>query len=79
MKEDNIKKLNEVFVSVLELDHEISLNDLTSENYKKWDSLAHVLLIAAIESEFDINIEVADYENFTSYPSIISILEGFQL
>ena len=79
MKENNIKKLNQIFMTVLELDDEIPLNDLASENFKKWDSLAHVLLIAAIESEFDITIEAADYENFTSYSNVTSILEGFQL
>lgn len=79
MKESNIDKLNQIFSTVFELNDEIPLNELSSENYKKWDSLAHVLLIAAIESEFKIAIDATDYENFTSYPSIIGILEDFQL
>ena len=80
MIEKNIQKLNQIFISVLELDENIHLDDLDLKNdYEKWDSLAHVLLIAAIESEFSISIEASDYENFTSYSAVKSILNNFQL
>ena len=79
MKEDNINKLNQIFFTVLELDDQYSLEELNSENFKKWDSLAHVLLIAAIESEFNIMIEVSDYENLTSYSAVKSLLMNFEL
>ena len=79
MKEDNINKLNQIFFTVLELHDQYSLEELNSENFKKWDSLAHVLLIAAIESEFNIMIEVSDYENLTSYSAVKSLLMNFEL
>lgn len=79
MKEDNINKLDQIFFTVLELDDQYSLEELNSENFKKWDSLAHVLLIAAIESEFNIMIEVSDYENLTSYSAVKSLLMNFEL
>lgn len=79
MKDSNLQKLNQIFFTLLELDNSINLKNLDSKNYKKWDSLAHVLLIAAIESEFSISIEVSDYEKFTSYSAIKTILEEFQL
>jgi acyl carrier protein len=57
MIEKNIQKLNQIFITVFELDENIHLDDLDLQNdYEKWDSLAHVLLIAAIESEFSISI-----------------------
>tara|TARA_B100001758_G_C18140262_1_gene468559 strand:+ start:101 stop:340 length:240 start_codon:yes stop_codon:yes gene_type:complete len=79
MKEENIQKLNQIFVTVLELDEEDFLDDLNSETCEKWDSLAHVLLIAAIESEFNIEVEASDYEDFTSYPAVKILLKEFQL
>lgn len=79
MKEDNINKLNQIFFTVLELDNQYSLEELNSENFKKWDSLAHVLLIAAIESEFNIMIDVADYENLTSYSAVKNLLMDYEL
>ena len=79
MKADNINKLKEIFFTVLELDKECSLEELNSENYKKWDSLAHVLLIAALESEFKILIDVSDYENLTSYSAVKNLLIDYEL
>lgn len=79
MQEDNLNKLNKIFLTVLELDEHYLLEELSSENYKKWDSLAHVSLIAALESEFKISIDVADYENLLSYSAVKSLLMNFPL
>ena len=40
-----------------------------------WDSLAHVLLVGAIESEFGLQIDASDSLELTSYESIASYLE----
>ena len=79
MKDSNLQKLNQILITVLELDDSVSLDDLDSTNYKKWDSLAQVHLIAAIESEFEISVEVSEYEKFISYSAIKKLLEDFQL
>jgi acyl carrier protein len=79
MKEDNLEKLHQIFDTILQLDDSINLNKLDQANHKKWDSLAQVLLIAAIESEFHISIEVSEYENFISYNAIKTLLQDFQL
>ena len=58
MKEDNLEKLNQIFTMILELDDSIPVHQVDQENHKNWDSLAQVLLITAVESEFNISIEV---------------------
>ncbi|MDC0225294.1 hypothetical protein OAK61_00695 [Gammaproteobacteria bacterium] len=79
MKDSNLQKLNQILITILELDDNVSLDGLDSTNYKKWDSLAQVHLIAAIESEFQISVEVSEYEKFISYSAIKTLLEEFQL
>jgi acyl carrier protein len=79
MKEENILKLNQIFIAVLELDDDLYLDGLDLENDERWDSLSQVLLIAAIESEFSISIDVLDYENFTSYAAVKKSLMDFGL
>ncbi len=79
MKEDNLAKLNQIFNTIFELDSSINLEKLNQANHKKWDSLAQVLLISAIESEFHISIEVSEYEKFISYNDIKTLLKDFQL
>ena len=79
MIEEIILKLNQIFITVLELDEDAYLDDLDLENDERYDSLAQVLLIAAVESEFNISIKASDYENFTSYSAVKNVLKDYQL
>ena len=68
------EKIAEIFSIVLELsDHEDAQN-IRRINEAKWDSLAHVTLIAALESEFNIKIDYSDSERLTSYPSTVLLI-----
>ena len=72
----NENKLVEIFRIILELDDNqelASVNRLTDEN---WDSLAHVSIVAAIESEFGLNLEISDMECMTSFSETRLLLEG---
>ncbi len=60
------KKLNEIFMDVLDLD-ECKLTDGTSANdIDEWDSLSHIQLIVAIEKTFNIkftSLEIMKWKN----------------
>ena len=57
-KEEILKKLNKVFQDVFD-DESIVLTDQTGpDDIDDWDSLAHISLIAAIESEFGIRFDI---------------------
>ncbi len=60
------KKLNEIFMDVLDLD-ECELTDATSANdIEEWDSLSHIQLIVAIEKTFNIkftSLEIMKWKN----------------
>ena len=78
MNKDNLIKLKNIFKVVFSSE-DINLETLRKINNPKWDSLATVTLIAAIESEFGIILDEASYENFTSYLAVENILEELNL
>lgn len=63
-------KLEEVFRSVFELPADEVVEHIRQINFPKWDSLGHVLLIAAIENEFGLNIEPSDSFLMTSFEAL---------
>ncbi len=78
MKRDEIySKLNEIFRDVFD-DETITVSDKTTANdIEDWDSLTHIVLIAAIEDEFGIKFDmrvVLKMKNVGEMVSIISDL-----
>lgn len=63
----NIDLYNNVFVHVFSVE-ESSLDDNFSIlNIDKWDSVAHMSLIAELEEAFDIMFDTDDIIQFSSY------------
>ena len=68
-------KLDEIVRSVLQLPADTDLNRVRQLSVESWDSLAHVSLMLALESEFGISIDIADQIELTSVPAIRLYLE----
>jgi acyl carrier protein len=79
MNEDNKKKLLTIFSEILEISSFEEVQSIRRLTAKKWDSLAHVMIVAAIESEFPISIDEEDYELLTSFSAVENILEEMGL
>lgn len=75
MRELTLSKLNEIFRTVLELPADVDVTSVRQETASGWDSLAHVLLVGAIESEFGLQIDVGDSLDLMSYDAIALYLE----
>ncbi len=75
MSPEGEAKLNEIVRSVLQLPTDQDVSRARQLSVESWDSLAHVSLMLAIESEFGISIDIADQIALTSYPSIRLYLE----
>jgi len=70
--EDKIKK---VIAAVFNMDQS-QINEGTSvDTLEDWDSLKHMTLIVALEEEFDIEFDQAEYFKLTDYRSIRNCLE----
>lgn len=69
----NKKKYEQIFIKTFSIG-ESDLNDeLLYNSIPEWDSVGHMTLIAELEEEFDIMIEMDDIIDFSSYK------KGFEL
>jgi acyl carrier protein len=69
-----IERLREVFRKSLELPADFDVDNLQYRGVEKWDSLAHMSLIAALEDEFDIMIDTEDVIDMSSFGKAREIL-----
>lgn len=72
----NIEKYNAVFVSMFGVSED-ELNDKFNFGVvSKWDSLAHMELIAKLEDEFNIIFDTEDITRFGGYENGKKILKN---
>jgi acyl carrier protein len=64
-----------VFAEVLSLPLDRVHPDLGPADIDRWDSVSHVMLVAAIEQEFSIQFDVDEIMEFTSVQAILSAVE----
>ena len=60
-------RLQAVFRAVFDLNENADVTEVCRDTEAHWDSLAHVLLVAAIESEFNVSLDAAEMLQLTSY------------
>ncbi|MBT5399873.1 acyl carrier protein [bacterium] len=72
----NIEKLHRVISDVLGVPVEHISDESSPDNIDKWDSLTHINLIIAIESEFNISLTPEDTMDMLSVKLIRIILES---
>lgn len=75
MSTETESKLTEIFKLVLELPDDADIKKTRRINEVRWDSLAQVTLVTAIESEFGIQLAYSDTERLTSYESTLLLVQ----
>jgi acyl carrier protein len=75
MTADGEAKLNEIVRAVLQLPADADISRARQLSLESWDSLAHVSLMLAIESEFGVSIDIGEQIGLTSVPAIRLYLE----
>jgi len=76
MTANNIDKLKQIFMEIFSIS-EAEVESYRKLNNSKWDSIASVTLVVAIESEFKIQLQESDYESLSSFSSAELILERY--
>ena len=71
---ENTDRLREVFRKSLELPPDEFVDDLEYRGIQKWDSLAHMSLVAGIEDAFDIMIDTDDVIALSSFAKAREII-----
>ncbi|MET0423852.1 MAG: acyl carrier protein [Actinoplanes sp.] len=69
-----LQRLREAFRTALELPADAPVDDLRYQDDEKWDSLAHMSLIATLEDEFSVMIDTDDVINLSSFAEATRIL-----
>ena len=75
MKPQTADRLQDIFRAVFEFPAGADMIGLRQMNTPAWDSLAHVALVTAIESEFGVSLDAADQLQMTSYTTTALLLE----
>ena len=72
-----LQKLRDAFRTALDLPADAPVDDLHYQDNEKWDSLAHMSLIATLEDEFDVMIDTDDVINMSSFGEAVKILSKY--
>jgi len=71
------EKYNEVFMETFSLDAD-KLNDkLEYNSIEAWDSIGHMQMIAELEDAFEIEFEMDDIIDFSSYHKGVEIIAKY--
>lgn len=71
----NMTKLEDCFREVLALGEGEAVQNLAYQEHPSWDSVAHMRLVAAIESSFDVMMETDQILEMSSFTKAVDILK----
>ena len=68
------EKLRAVFVEALDLDGDVDVEKLEYRGIEAWDSVGHMSLVAAIEDEFDVQLDTDQVIDMSSFKVALDML-----
>jgi acyl carrier protein len=71
------EKLQNIFAEVLDIPLEQITDALAYGQHDKWDSMTHMMIIADIESQFDIMIDTDDIIDMSSFAKAKEIVSKY--
>ena len=71
-----LHKVTEIMQELVDDDSLQLGNDTTSDDVEEWDSINHVKLILAIESEFNIRFQTHEINGSANIGELIGLIEG---
>ena len=74
-KNEILKKVNNVFIDVMDNKDVILEESTTNKDIDEWDSLTHILLVVGIEKEFEIRFNSDDIKNWNNVGAMLDSVE----
>ena len=74
----NIEKYKQAFDETFMVDEE-KLSDLKYQDIPEWDSVGHMALMAALEENFQIELDIDDIIEFSSFEYGKEILKKYKV
>ena len=75
----NREKYDQAFIECFQVGKAQLSDKLVYQSVATWDSVGHMTLIAALESVFDIQMEMDDIIDFSSYTKGIETLSKYKV
>jgi acyl carrier protein len=72
----DLKDLDSIFATVLELSPEEITEDLSPESCPRWDSLNHLRLVTEIEGSFGVQFTMAEVQSALSLRKFRELIEA---
>ena len=73
----NKKKYDQSFMRIFSIEESVLDDEFLYNSIPEWDSVGHMAMIAEIEEEFDIMLEMDDIIDFSSYKKGLEILQKY--
>lgn len=73
------ERLRTVFVDSLGLDGTVDVEQLKYRDIEEWDSVGHMALVAAIEDEFDVDLDTDQVIDMSSFKVALDMLRGMHV
>ena len=74
---DNLAKYKKIFREIFDVKDEELGAEFRFDNVQKWDSVAHMSLISALEDEFEVLFDTEDILSYGSFENGIKILKKY--
>ena len=71
---DATARVQQAFVDALGIEDDTNFETLAYGKHEKWDSIAHMALVAELEDAFGIMLDTEDVVAMSSYPVALEIL-----
>ena len=74
----NIQKYNKAFIESFNVEED-KLKGLKYQDIIAWDSIGHMQLMAQLEDEFEVELDIDDITDFSSYEEGKNILIKYEV
>jgi len=70
-----LDQISIVIADVLDIDKPVLGMETTAGSFEGWDSLAHISIVAQIESDFGLKFTLAELAEFSAVGNIVQAIE----